>query len=88
MRVDSDGNLYAAIYGQGRVMIYNSNGMPIGQILLPGRKAGHNMRSTSLAIKPGTNDLYILTNDWDRGQGTTIFHAKTFAKALPLYSHQ
>ena len=27
-------------------------------------------------------------NDGNGGQGATIFHAKTFAKALPLYSHQ
>ncbi len=46
------------------------------------------MRSTSMAIKPGTNDLYIVSNDWDGGQGTTIFHTKAFAKALLLYSHQ
>jgi len=40
-----------------------------------------------MAIKPGTNDLLIVTSDGNGGQGATIFHAKTFAKALPLYSH-
>jgi lactonase len=29
-----------------------------------------------------------VTNDGKGGQGATIFHAKAFAKALPLYSHQ
>ena len=42
-----------AIYGRGRVLAFNSNGIPIGQVLLPGREAGHNLRSTSLAIRPG-----------------------------------
>lgn len=88
MRTDSDGNLYVAMYQQGRVLVFNRNGMPIGQILLPGRDDGHNLRSTSLAIKPGTNELYIVTNDWKGGQGTTIFQSKAFAKALPPYSHQ
>lgn len=88
MRADADGNLYVAMYGQGRVLVFNKNGMPIGQVLLPGREEGHNLRSTSMAIKPGTNDLYVVTNDWKGGQGSTIFHAKAFAKALPLYSHQ
>ena len=88
MRTDSDGNLYVAMYQQGRVLVFNKNGMPIGQILLPGRDEGHNLRSTSIAIKPGTNDLYIVTNDWKAGQGTTIFQSKALAKALPLYSHQ
>jgi lactonase len=88
MRADSDGNLYVAMYGQGRVLVFNKSGIPIGQVLLPGRDEGHNLESTSMVIKPETNDLYILTNDGSGGQGATIFHAKTFAKALPLYSHQ
>ncbi|MFL6448331.1 MAG: SMP-30/gluconolactonase/LRE family protein [Bryobacteraceae bacterium] len=85
MRVDSDGNLYVAIYGQGRVLVFNKNGIPIGQVLLPGRDEGHNLQSTSMAIKPGTDDLYIVTNDANGGEGATIFHAKVFAEALPLY---
>lgn len=88
MRADSDGNLYVAIYSQGRVLAFNKNGFPIGQILLPGRDEAHNLQSTSMAIKPGTNDLYIVTSDGNGGQGATIFHAKVFANALPLYSHQ
>jgi lactonase len=77
-----------AIYGQGRVLAFNRNGIPIGQVLLPGRDDGHNLESTNVAIEPGTKDLYIVTTDEEGGQGATIFHAKTFAKALPLYSHQ
>lgn len=63
MRADADGNLYVAIYGQGRVVAFNKNGMPIGQVLLPGREDGHNLRSTSVAIRPGTDELYVATND-------------------------
>lgn len=88
MRADSDGNVYVAIYGQGRVLAFNKNGIPIGQVLLPGRDEGHNLQSANMAIKPGTNDLYIVTNDGNGGQGAAIFHANVFAKALPLYSHQ
>jgi lactonase len=88
MRADVDGNLYVAMVGQGRVLAFNRNGIPIGQVLLPDREEGHNLRSTSMAIRPGTDDLYIVTNDRKGGQGATIFHAKAFAKALPLYSHQ
>jgi lactonase len=88
MRADNDGNLYVAIYGQGRVLVFNRNGIPIGQVLLPGREEGHNLSSTSMAIRPGTDDLYIVTNDGKGGQGATIFHARAFTTALPLYSHQ
>ena len=76
MRADADGNLYVAMYGQGRVLVFNRNGIPIGQVLLPGREEGHNLRSTSMAIGPGTDDLYMVTSDGEGGQGATIFHAK------------
>jgi lactonase len=88
MRADADGNLYVAMYGQGRVLVFNRNGIPIGQVLLPGREEGHNLRSTSMAIRPGTADLYIVTNDAAGGRGATIFHAHAFTHALRLYSHQ
>jgi lactonase len=87
MRVDSDGNVYVAMYGQGRVLVFNRNGIPIGQVLLPGRESGHNLESTSMALKSGTNELYIVTND-GAGRCATIFHATVFAKAHPLYSHR
>jgi lactonase len=88
MRTDSDGNVYVAMYQQGRVMVFNDNGIPIGQILLPGRDAGHNLRSTSLAFVPGTNEVLIVTNDGPGGQGSMIFRARGFAKGTTLFSHQ
>jgi lactonase len=87
MRVDADGNVYVAIYGQGRVMAFNPNGIPIGQVLLPDRDEGQNLHSTSMALRPGTDDLLIVTNDGEGGQGSN-FRAKAFTKALPLFSHR
>ena len=88
MRADADGNLYVAVYGQGRVLAFNRNGIPIGQVLLPVREEGHNLRSTSMAIRPGTDDLHIVASDAAGGQGATIFRAKAFASAPRPYSHQ
>ncbi|WP_431271757.1 SMP-30/gluconolactonase/LRE family protein [Dankookia sp. P2] len=88
MRSDADGNLYVAIYGQGRVLAFNRNGIPIGQVLLPGRDQGHNLRSTSLILGPGTDDLYIVTSDGEGGRGATIFRARAFAQSLPLHSNR
>lgn len=87
-RVDGDGNVYVAMYSQGRVLVFNRNGIPIGQVLLPGRELGHNLLSTSMALKPGTNELYIVTNDGSAGQGATIFRARAFANAPRLYAQQ
>lgn len=47
-RVDSEGNVYVAISGQGRVMVFNRNGLPIGQIVLPDRDKGRNLNSTGV----------------------------------------
>ncbi len=33
-------------------MVFNRNGLPIGQIVLPDRDKGRNLKSTSLAIRP------------------------------------
>lgn len=82
MRPDADGNVYVAIYGQGRVLAFNRNGIPIGQVLLPGREQGYNLLSTSLAIRPGTKDLYAVTCDGKGEQGANVFHAKVFANGL------
>ncbi|MDX3929850.1 MAG: SMP-30/gluconolactonase/LRE family protein [Shinella sp.] len=86
LRIDADGNIYVAIYGQGRIMVFNPLGFPVGQYLLPGRDQGHNLRSTSMAIRPGTDELLIFTNDWDKGQGSRIFAARALAKAAPEFS--
>ncbi|KAA0108876.1 SMP-30/gluconolactonase/LRE family protein [Mycolicibacterium sp. P1-5] len=83
MRVDTDGNVYVAVYGQGRVLVFNRNGIPIGQVLLPDRAHGRNLESTSLAIRPGTRDMYIVANDGSGVQGAHIFHAMAFADGLP-----
>ncbi|WP_108258700.1 SMP-30/gluconolactonase/LRE family protein [Mangrovicoccus ximenensis] len=87
MRIDADGNLYVALFGQGRVLVFNRAGIPIGQVLIPGRDEGHNLISTSLALRPGTNELFIVTSDAGRGEGANIFRARVYGEALQLYSH-
>jgi lactonase len=88
LRTDSDGNVYVALYGQGRVLVLNPHGIPIGQVLLPGRDEGHNLNSTSMALRPGTNELYIVTHDGRGQEGATIFQTRAFGPALPLYAHR
>lgn len=83
MRTDADGNVYVAMYGQGRVLAFNKNGIPIGQIVLPGREHGKNLLSTSLAIRPGEKELYAVTGNAAGTEGATIFYAKAFGNGLP-----
>ncbi|MGJ5711016.1 SMP-30/gluconolactonase/LRE family protein [Staphylococcus equorum] len=78
--IDSDDNLYVAMYGQGRVFVFNKKGYPIGQILIPGRDQGHMLRSTHPAFIPGTDQLIISANDIEMGGDSWLFTAKGFAK--------
>ena len=87
MRVDSAGNVYVAMMEQGRVMVFAPNGVPVSQILLPGRDEGHNLGSASLAISPWNNEMYIVAGDGEGGLGASIFHSQSLAKGLTLFSH-
>ncbi len=83
--IDSDDNLYVAMYGQGRVLVFNKYGHPIGQILLPGREKGHMLRSTHPAFIPGTDQLIICSNDMDNDGASWLFTARGFAKGHNSY---
>ena len=82
MRMDKDGNVYVAMYGQGRVLVFNPNGIPIGQILLPERQSGKNLYSTSLALNPHKNEIFIVSSDGPEGRAASILRTKSFSAGL------
>ncbi|MEJ8848216.1 SMP-30/gluconolactonase/LRE family protein [Variovorax rhizosphaerae] len=88
MRTDADGNAYVALNWQARVLVLSPFGIPIGQILLPGREENKYLKSTSLALVPGSRDLVIVARDVVRGEGAMIFTARGLALGFPLFSHQ
>ncbi len=79
MRVDSAGNVYVALYSQGRALIFNENGIPVGQILLPEREAGKNLLSASLALDPENNDVFLVSSSGEGGEGAGVFRASSLA---------
>lgn len=80
MRTDAEGNVYVAIYSQGRVLAFSPSGIAIGQVLLPGRNDGFNTVSTSLAIRPGSRDMYIVTSSFRSDGRASIFMSTAFAE--------
>jgi lactonase len=78
MRVDAAGRVYVALYGQGRILVFSPSGLPLGQILLPGRDKGRNLNTTSMALRAGTRDLVVVASDGKPGGHATIFHARSF----------
>lgn len=85
MRVDSDGNLYIATMSQGKVLVLNPIGIPIGQVLLPERDAGRNLYGASLAIDPESRDLIVAAMD-DKGGGANLFRTQAYAPGLKIPS--
>lgn len=69
-------------------MVFNRNGLPIGQIVLPDRDKGRNLKSTSLAIRPGHHELFIVTNSGTEPGGAMVFRSDAFAPAPLPFSHQ
>ncbi|HSV82027.1 MAG TPA: SMP-30/gluconolactonase/LRE family protein [Ramlibacter sp.] len=88
MRTDSAGNVYVAMNYQARILVFSPNGIPIGQILLPGREDNLFLKSTSLALTPGARDLFIVARDIVDDRGAMIFAARGPAPGFALYSHQ
>jgi len=78
--IDNDDNLYVALPDQGRIMVFNHSGSPIGQILTPGRAEGHHLFTTHPMVRPNTCELYITCKDTaSDGEGSWIFVAGSFA---------
>lgn len=85
MSVDVDGNVYVAMVGQGKVMIFNHYGLPVGQVLLPGRDKGRNLRSTSLVLHPDKKEMRVVAGNTPEADASEaiIFTGPAFAKGLP-----
>ena len=88
MRTDSAGNVYVAMYHQARFLVFSPYGMPVAQILLPGREDNHFLKCTSLAIRPGSRELLMVARDELGGRGSMIFAAQGLAEGHALFSHQ
>lgn len=85
MAVDIQGNVYQCLIFQGRVLILNKAGIPVANVLIPGRDEGKYLRTTNLAFKPGTNEVFITTS----GEGGAwIYTFCGLAEGVKLFSHQ
>ena len=78
--IDADDNLYVALADQGRVMVFNHYGTPIGQVLMPGRAEGHHLFTTHPMVRPNARELYITCKDTaSDSEGSWIFRSGSFA---------
>jgi lactonase len=85
MAVDAAGNAYICINGQGRIVVLNPRGIPIANVLIPGRDEGMHLAVTNLKFKPGTDEAYATVSG--RGGGW-IYKFKGLSKGITLFSNQ
>ncbi|MGI5888884.1 MAG: SMP-30/gluconolactonase/LRE family protein [Oscillospiraceae bacterium] len=85
--MDRDENLYVAMCGQGRFLVFSHFGVPIGQILIPGRDDGRMLKSTHIQIRPGTTEAYMCTADMETGK-SAVYRAQVFAEPFPGFQYQ
>ncbi|MFC1869397.1 SMP-30/gluconolactonase/LRE family protein [Thermodesulfobacteriota bacterium] len=84
-KVDAEGNLYQCIIYHGRAVVLGPYGIPIANVIIPGRDDGKHLITPNLAFKPHTSEAYILAS----GEGGAwIYKFKGLAKGLTLFSHQ
>jgi lactonase len=84
-KVDEAGNLYQCLNLQGRVLILNQFGVPIANVIIPGREEGKHHATTNLAFKPDTNIAYV---EAAGNGGCCIYRFPGLAPGLMLYSHR
>ncbi len=85
LRVDMAGNVYQCLIFQGRALVLNKRGVPVANVLIPGRDEGKHLITPNLAFKPDTDEAYIIAG----GEGGAwIYKFHGLAKAFKLYSHQ
>lgn len=85
--VDAAGNLYVAMYNQGRILVMNPRGIPIGQILLPESASGRMMRTTCIAFVPESDQVIICSNDGPGGIGSRLYTARGFVPYNKSYQY-
>jgi len=82
-KVDSAGNLYQCLTGQGRIIVSNALGIPVANVIVPGRDDGKSLGTTNLAFKPDTSEGYITTSGVG---GAWIYTFRGLAEGLKLFS--
>jgi len=83
--IDVEGNVYQCLIFQGRILVLNKGGIPIANVLIPGRDEGKHLGTTNIAFKPGTDEAVMTA--WGEG-GAWMYKFRGLAKGATLFSHQ
>ncbi len=82
--MDDDGNIYAAVMFGGRVVVLDSEGTPLFNVLVPGFRNWKLQYTPNLVIHPKRPECYLLASDDERAV-VLIFPA--LAKSQKLFAN-
>ena len=82
-KMDEAGNLYQTINFGGRIVILDHYGMAVANVVVPEREKADCLFSPNLAIKPGTDEGYLLCSGM---RGAWVFKFRTIAKSQKLFA--
>lgn len=85
IRTDVCGNMYLAVNFQGRILIFNKHGFPVANVLMPRRERGELIRTSNMAFKPGTDEVYVVASG--ESGGAWIYRFRGLAQGAQLFSH-
>lgn len=85
--VDSEGNLYVALFRQGRYLVFNAMGVPVRQILIPERAEGRMLLTTHPMLRPGTRELFLTASD-EATHETALYVSEGLAPAYTSFQFQ
>jgi lactonase len=84
-QVDSQGNVYQALYQGARFVVFNSDGVQIATVRIPQADEADFNQTTNVTFAPGTDIGYLTTSGKGGGR---IYTFKGVANGQTLYSHQ
>ena len=84
-KVDAEGNLYQAIMRDGRVLVTNPKGVPIGNVVVRDRGFGIWDNTSNLVLNPCADEAFLLGFG---SKGIWVLKFPTLASAQKLYFQQ
>lgn len=83
-KVDADGNLYQAMMHAGWVIVYNRDGIPVGNVIVPGRERGRLLNTPNVVLHPTEKKGYIVASD---EKDVVVLEFPALAPSAVLFSH-
>ena len=87
-RVDAEGNLWSAVYGESRVLKINTEGKVVGEVRIPTRNATCTQFVGTEIFITTANDDEAEGGEESRRLGGAVFRVDVGVEGLPLFKYK